>query len=146
MPDRKAHLSLGFIVGCFYIILSLNLIKVQKAVFTVSESIFFAMLGLVTLFFMLISIATVASIFPDFIEPPTSKYHRGFFHSQFMFIIASLLNLMSFLSAMMASDLATKIFSVLFSAMISGYTSHLLLDYPLPKFTRKKSFRYLYRW
>ena len=109
MPDRKAHWSLGFIVGCFYMILSWNLIKVQKAVFTVSESIFFAMLGLGTLFFMLISIATVASIFPDFIEPPTSKYHRGFFHSQFMFIIASLLNLMSFLSAMMASDLATII-------------------------------------
>ena len=146
MPDRNVHLSLGFIVGCFYSILSLYLIKVHEAIFTVSKSMILTMLGLGTLFFMLISVATVASVLPDFIEPPTSKYHRGFFHSQAMVIGASLFNILFFLTAALASDLATKVFFCLFSAMISGYTSHLLLDYPLPKFTRKKSFRYLYRW
>jgi hypothetical protein len=146
MPGRKIHLFFGFVIGCFHVILALYLIKVHEVIFTVSEPVFLAMLGLGALFFMQISIATVASLLPDFIEPPTSKYHRGLFHSQFMFIIISLLNLMSFLGAIIASDLATKILSVLLSAMISGYTSHLLLDYPLPKFTRNKSLRYLHRW
>jgi hypothetical protein len=95
---------------------------------------------------MQIALAMVASIFPDFLEPATSKFHRSFFHSQFIFISLSLLNLLSILGVMISSDLATKILSVLLSAMILGYISHLLLDYPLPKLTRKKKMHFLQRW
>jgi len=113
MPGRKLHLSFGFIFGCFNVILSLYLIKIDEAVFNTSKLMILSFIGLGTLIFMQIAIATVASVFPDFLEPATSKYHRGFFHSQFI---------------------------------ILGYLSHLLLDYPLPRFTRKKRLHFFQRW
>ena len=146
MPGRKLHLFFGLLFGCLNVVLSLYLIKIHEAVFTTSKIMILSILGLGTLFFMQIALAIVASVFPDFLEPATSKFHRGFFHSQFIFIAASLLNLLSILGAMISSDLATKILSVLLSAMILGYTSHLLLDYPLPRFTRKKRLHFLQRW
>jgi membrane-bound metal-dependent hydrolase YbcI (DUF457 family) len=115
-------------------------------VFNTSQSTILSVLGLGTLFFIQIAIAIVASVFPDFLEPATSKYHRGFFHSQFILIISGLLIFLSFLGAIITSDLATKILSVLLSAMILGYSSHLLLDYPLPRFTRKKRLHFLQKW
>jgi hypothetical protein len=146
MPGRKSHLFFGFIFGCLNVVLSIYLIKTHEAMFSTSKIMILSILGIGTLFFMQIALAMVASIFPDFLEPATSKYHRGFFHSQFIFIAASLLNLLTILGAMVSSDLATKILSVLLSAMIFGYTSHLLLDYPLPRFTRKKRLHFLQKW
>ncbi|WP_287586843.1 hypothetical protein [Candidatus Borrarchaeum sp.] len=146
MPGRKLHLSFGFIFGCFNVILSLYLIKIDEAVFSNSKLMILSFIGLGTLVFMQIAIATVASIFPDFLEPATSKYHRGFFHSQFILAISGLLILLIFLGAIITSDLATKILSVLLSSMILGYLSHLLLDYPLPRFTKKKRLHFFQRW
>jgi len=94
MPSKHYHqafgLTLGLITGlCIYKVFS------EVMLFTVC--------------------ALMSSRFPDYLEKPVNKYHRGFFHSKTFLLI--LIIALIYLSVNPLSGL------------ILGYLSHLLLDY-----------------
>jgi len=83
-----------------------------------------AAISLVTAFFLynnafsviiFTALAVSTATLPDRIERPTSRYHRGFFHS--LFLLGILIILMTYT---VSSPL---------SGLIFGYITHLVVDY-----------------
>lgn len=109
--NRKGHLVLGLLL-------------------------FPALIGIAGLFprintFLLISGAgavAAGSIFPDIIEPPTSKRHRGIFHSRRALggVLAGLALTMTAVVNLPAPSRLPLLFAC--SAFFFGYATHLLAD------------------
>lgn len=107
--NYEQHLRIGILLSIIIgLIVSLN-----------SDSFFLIEFGIFIL------LGSFSSIIPDIIEPPTSRWHRKFFHSVSILIIFIILILLSY--GVYLNDPSSKLFY--FSIAIStGYISHLFAD------------------
>ncbi len=145
MPNKPTHLTVGFVIGCLNLILVMMLTGISEKILAVTSSIVVSTTGLVLLSIIMISVSMSTSTLPDYLEPPTSKYHRSFFHSQVVLVLSAIMYVFGALVAI-ESNLVTMVGASLFMASVSGYLSHLILDYPLPRFIQKKPLHILHRW
>ncbi len=75
-----------------------------------------------TLLFM--GAGAFVGILPDILEPATSPWHRGIFHSSAMLCVMGYLAYRYF----WAKDLTNSDISVVISVLAAAYSSHLVLD------------------
>jgi len=71
----------------------------------------------------------IGVILPDLIEPPSSRFHRKFWHSRKLFKAIILLLAFSFLASLLISRDMYWVFFILL-----GYEIHLFCDYLWSKF------------
>jgi len=107
MPNRVFHEAVGIIVGAAATYASCKINHTLPSVEHYTAGIIVASFG---------------ALLPDWLEPPFSRRHRGFFHS--MTVLAALAIAIGILSTQRL-DLWPRIVSLSFT---SAYTSHLACD------------------
>lgn len=112
MPSRWAHETFGIIIGVASAYISCKIGKVNPEITHHAVGIISASFG---------------ALLPDWLEPPFSRWHRGFFHS-----VTLLTALLIFTAIFIVHnpDLWTRLVLL---ALSSGYISHLGLDFLTPK-------------
>ena len=108
MPSRPFHEAVGILVGAAATYAACRMGHVSPSAMHYAA-------GIVA--------ASVGALMPDWLEPPFSRRHRGFFHS--MFVLAALAVCIAALLSLRL-ELWHRLIALSFA---SGYTSHLVCDF-----------------